>query len=372
MPDVDPCIAVVDPLAKAACQLTHTGQQTASFASDPLGSIAKSCAEATAWFWEHLAIAINTTTQVDFTNAGFLQSYAMVFAVSSVLVAILWLLAVAKRVIRGVGVGKAIGESIGFLLLAVTASALAPAVLYLVMGVVDAATAGLASGLGDNATRFLTGAGKALQPLPGGGGPVVLIVGSVVGIVVGLVLWVELLLAAAALYVAAVFGPLVFAGLVDRSMWAHTRRWIGLVVGLALVKPITVVVVGLGAGLAANGGPADGFSSVLVAIALLLVAVFASAVLFKMVPVIGDDLAQVHQARKSLQASGPAAAIPGPATVAAQGISAHMRRPTPAAATPPPAPTPPPRSQSRPTPPPAPMPTTPTPAPAPATPGVTA
>jgi len=375
MPGSASACSLLPGMLGSGCRAAGGASAAVSFASDPLGAIAAAGAKATVWIWGQLATAINATTQVDLTNPGFLNTYALVFAVSSVLVVLLWLVAVAKRVVRGVGGGQAVGESVGFLALAAAASALAPAVLVLLMDLVDAATAGLAGGLGPEATRFLTGAGNALTASGStNGGPVVLIVGAVIGLLVGVLLWVELLLAAAAIYVAAVFGPLVFAGLVDRAMWGHVRKWMGLVVSLALVKPVVVVVLGLAAGLAGSGNTADTFSSVLTAIALLLLSTIASYAVYRLVPLAGDELGQLHGARKAVQSSGPAAAVPGPATLVSQGIAAHMRnrgsggRSGPAAAAPQSAPPPAPRTQPpRPTPPPA----RPTPAPATASGGTT-
>ena len=374
MPGSSAC-SLLPGMLGSGCRAVNGASAAISFAADPLGAIAAACANATVWIWGQLATAINATTTVDLTNQGFLNTYALVFAVSSVLVVLLWLVAVAKRVIRGVGAGQAVGESVGFLALAVAASALAPAMLALLMGLVDAATAGLAGSLGPDATRFLTGAGNALTaPGTTNGGPVVLIVGAVIGVLVGVLLWVELLLAAAAIYVAAVFGPLVFAGLVDRAMWGRVRKWMGLVVSLALVKPVVVVVLGLAAGLAGSGNAADNFSSVLTAIALLLLSTIASYAVYRLVPLAGDELGQLHGARKAVQSTGPAAAVPGPATLVSQGIAAHMRNrgsggpAGPAPAAPPSAPPPAPRTQPpRSTPPPA----RPTPAPATASGGTT-
>lgn len=334
---VDWCLPLkfTDPFSYQACDAARSAAGTvsgvASFASDPLGAIAKACADAVTWLWTGLAQQIGSTTRVDFTNPAFLREYALVFAASSVVVVLLWLLAVAKRAARGVPVGQALGEAIGFLLLAVLASALTPAALVLLMQLVDGATAGLASGLQADTTRFLTGASTALvallSPVTGSAvtaGPVVVIALAVAGLLVGLVVWAELLLAAAALYVAAVFGPLVFAGLVDRAHWGAAKKWLSVVVGLALVKPVLVVVLGLAAGLAAAGGTADGFSSVLEAIGLLLLSVFASYAVYRVVPVIGEELGQLHGARKAAQTSGPASVVPGPSTVVSGGINAHM------------------------------------------------
>jgi len=148
----------------------------------------------------------------------------------------------------------------------------------------------------------------------------------------------------------------------------------GLVVSLALVKPVVVVVLGLAAGLAGSGNAADNFSSVLTAIALLLLSTIASYAVYRLVPLAGDELGQLHGARKAVQSTGPAAAVPGPATLVSQGIAAHMRNrgsggpAGPAPAAPPSAPPPAPRTQPpRSTPPPA----RPTPAPATASGGTT-
>src|SRR5450759_4803336 len=160
---------------------------------------------------------------------------------------------------------------------------------------------------------------------PGAGGPVVLILATVVGLIVGLILWLEVLLATAALYVLAVFGPAVLAGLVDRDKWGHVHKWAGFVVALALVKPAIVVVIGLGFGLAGNA-PADAaaaFSAVLSGLAILVLAVLASGLILKFVPIIGDHLSTGMDARRHLSSAGPAAAIPGPAQVMQNSISAR-------------------------------------------------
>lgn len=69
---------------------------------DPLSSLAKGCAEAASWTVDKLSVAVKETANVDFTNPKFLQQYAVVFAASTVLTLLLWLMAVAKRAVRGV------------------------------------------------------------------------------------------------------------------------------------------------------------------------------------------------------------------------------------------------------------------------------
>lgn len=95
-------------------------------ALDPLTSLGRGCADAAAWIVGKLSDAVKDTANVDFTNTRFLQQYAIVFAASTVLTLVLWLLAVAKRAIRGVPLTTAISEAIGFLWLTVLASAFTP------------------------------------------------------------------------------------------------------------------------------------------------------------------------------------------------------------------------------------------------------
>lgn len=93
---------------------------------DPLSSLAKGCADAASWTVDKLSDAVKETANVDFTNPKFLQQYAVVFAASTILTLVLWLLAVAKRAVRGVPMTTALSEAIGFLWLTVLASAFTP------------------------------------------------------------------------------------------------------------------------------------------------------------------------------------------------------------------------------------------------------
>lgn len=95
-------------------------------ALNPLASLAKGCADAAAWIVNKLSEAVKGTANVDFTNPAFLKQYAVVFAASTILTLVLWLLAVAKRAIRGVPLTTALSEAIGFLWLTVLASAFTP------------------------------------------------------------------------------------------------------------------------------------------------------------------------------------------------------------------------------------------------------
>ncbi|MET7609041.1 hypothetical protein ABZS96_43250 [Streptomyces avermitilis] len=294
---------------------------------DPLSSLAKGCAEAASWTVDKLSEAVKSTANVDFTNPKFLQQYAVVFAASTILTLLLWLLAVAKRAVRGVPLTTAISEAVGFLWLTVLASAFTPLILYTVVSATDGVTQVLAKTTGNQTDTFFGTFSAALGKGENiGGGPIMLIVVSMVSILAAGVLWLELVVRAALLYVGALLGTVVYAGLVDKNLWGHVRRWAGIMIAVILVKPVIVIVLGLAGALSSDEGP-DAFSAVVSGLAIILLAIFASAMIYRFVPGFGDEIANSRNNRIMQGAEGKAAAvISSPATLVAQGIKTHSTR----------------------------------------------
>ncbi|MFF6949485.1 hypothetical protein ACFZAD_12595 [Streptomyces iakyrus] len=294
---------------------------------DPLSSLAKGCADAASWTVDKLSEAVKETANVDFTNPKFLQQYAVVFAASTILTLLLWLLAVAKRAVRGVPLTTALSEAIGFLWLTVLASAFTPLILYTVVSATDGITEVLAKATGDQTDAFFGTFSEALKKGEDiGGGPIMLIVVSLVSILAAGVLWLELVIRAALLYVGALLGTVVYAGLVDKNLWGHVRRWAGIMIAVILIKPVIVIVLGLAGALSADDGP-NAFSAVVSGLAIILLAIFASAMIYRFVPGFGDEIAGSRNNRLMQGAESKAAAvISSPATLVAQGIKTHSSR----------------------------------------------
>ncbi|MFG3169109.1 hypothetical protein [Streptomyces sp. NPDC048200] len=332
-PSGDACGLIHGP-AKNYCEGDNSGGGKAGLTGDglgstldPLSSLAKGCADAASWTVDKLSSAVNDTANVDFTNPKFLQQYAVVFAASTILTLLLWLLAVAKRAVRGVPLGTALSEAIGFLWLTVLASAFTPLILYTVVSATDGVTEVLAKTTGNQTDAFFgTFSGALGKGENIGGGPIMLIVVSLVSILAAGVLWLELVIRAALLYVGALLGTVVYAGLVDKNLWGHVRRWAGIMIAVILVKPVIVIVLGLAGALSSDSGP-DAFSAVVSGLAIILLAIFASAMIYRFVPGFGDELAGSRNNRIMQGAEGKAAAvISSPATMVAQGIKTHSAR----------------------------------------------
>ncbi|MEI7030986.1 hypothetical protein [Streptomyces pratensis] len=296
-------------------------------AMDPLSSLARGCADAAAWTVGKLSEAVESTANVDFTNTTFLQQYAVIFAASTILTLVLWLLAVTKRAIRGVPLTTAVSEAVGFLWLTVLASAFTPLILYTIVSATDGVTDVIASSTGGQSDVFFGSFAEALKKGTDiGGGPIMLIVVSLVSILAAGVLWLELVIRAALLYVGALLGIVVYAGLVDKNMWGHVRRWAGIMIAVIMVKPVIVIVLGLAGALSANEGP-DAFSAVVSGLAIILLAIFASAMIYRFVPGFGDEIQGARTNRKqATDGSQAAALISSPAALVSQGIKTHSGR----------------------------------------------
>ncbi len=311
----DPCELIAGP-ARDFCDNGEPGSGSGSGRSlndptsalDPLTSLARGCADAASWTVDTLSKAVKETATVDFTNTAFLSQYAVVFAAATILTLVLWLLAVAKRAIRGVPLTTAISEAIGFLWLTVLASAFTPLILYTLVSATDAVTEVIAGGTSGQTDVFFGTFSEALKKdTEIGGGPIMLIVVSLVTILAAGILYLELFIRAILLYVGALLGVVVYAGLVDKNMWGHVRRWAGLMIAIILVKPVIVIVLGLAGALTSDDGP-DSFSAVVSGLAIILLAIFASAMIYRFVPGFGDEIASARSNAKLSTDGGRAAA----------------------------------------------------------------
>ncbi|MEU6903578.1 hypothetical protein [Streptomyces virginiae] len=300
---------------------------TGAEALNPLASLAKGCADAAAWIVTKLSEAVKGSANVDFTNATFLKQYAVVFAASTILTLVLWLFAVAKRAVRGVPLTTAISEAIGFLWLTVLASAFTPLILYTVVSATDGVTEVIASATGGQTDVFFGSFSEALKKGDDiGGGPIMLIVVALVTVLAAGILFLELFIRAALLYVGALLGVVVYSGLVDRNLWGHVRRWAGIMIAVILVKPVIVIVLGLAGALTGEQGP-NAFSAVVTGLSIILLAIFASAMIYRFVPGFGDEIASARAGRsKATDGAQAAAVISSPASLVSQGIKTHSSR----------------------------------------------
>ncbi|MFE6743897.1 hypothetical protein [Streptomyces tubercidicus] len=333
-PSPDPCDGVSGPVLET-CQGRAGGgggggagtPDTPLESLDPLTSLAKSVGKAAAWMVRQLAEAIESPHQIDLAGAGFVRTYAVVFAASSILVLILWLKAVTKRAVNGAKMTTAMGEAVGLLWLAVAVTAFSPAILYVVIQAVSAVTQALASALGSHQGGLFTSMAKDLETGAGGGGPLIWLLRGLGALLLCGALWLLLVLRGLALLVGEVLGILVYSGLVERDWWGKVRRWSGAILAIVAIEPIVVIVLGMAAALQGDGQ----HGSVVTGLAVTGIAIGASVMLILKVPGVGDGFKVAGNltgrvAGGAVRAMANAAGTDGAAAGVMRGISAHSDR----------------------------------------------
>ncbi|MEU1258445.1 hypothetical protein ABZ445_34655 [Streptomyces chartreusis] len=294
------------PFADKVCNVVEKTNQAIDFASDPLGYIAQFFNNAVTSLFTQMIEALLATTRIDWQDPGFLRTYTMAFAASTVLTTVLWLVAVAKRAIQGVPPLQALMESVGFLLMSVLVSAFAPLAVAYVVRVFDAAAEAMLKPVAGDAADMvvtLTTAMLAVMAIPGGAIIVIFFSLALLAAVAGV--WLELIVRNALILSGLVFGPTVFSGLVDRDLWGHTKRWCGVIVAIIASKYVTFTVIALATGTLASDSPnkslGQSFATVFTALALLFLAFYMPFQLAKFLPAFGDELRDMHAARDDLK-----------------------------------------------------------------------
>ncbi|MFJ2406626.1 hypothetical protein ACIOUE_35605 [Streptomyces xanthochromogenes] len=294
--------------------------------TDPMTSLANACAKTAGWVVTQLGKAVDSTGAVDFTNGQFVKTYALVFAASTFLTLLLWLWAVAKRAVRGAPLTTAIAEAVGLLWLTVLASAFTPLVLYTVVQAVDGITAALSGAGGGQGSQFFKVFADALQKTDESG-PIGKMILALVSIAAAGVVWLEMVIRAALLYCGAVLGTVVYSGLVDKSLWSRVRKWVAIMSAIILVKPVITIVLMLASALTGSNGPSTNSTSAIVSgLAIIILAIVASALIFRLIPGMGDEIVAARRDSYDPASKQAAAVLTRPVSGIRQGINTHATR----------------------------------------------
>ncbi|MFJ9580672.1 hypothetical protein ACIRQF_30315 [Streptomyces sp. NPDC101191] len=245
--------------------------------------------------------------EIDWGNPGFIRLYGLVFALATVFTMVQWLISVVKRVVRGVPLGQAAMENVGYLLLSVAVAGFMPVAVAYTVDFVDTSAEAI---LGDYIAEVFVGgmviftALAAISLLLPGVGVVIAIPIALMILLAVFGLWVMLIVRNALILLGLVFGPLVFSGLVDKDLWGHTRKWVGVMGGIIASK------LGIYLALALAGALLDGVAqsgnrmtlpqaigTCLTFLALLFIALFMPFQVAKWLPFVGDEMQAMAQVK---------------------------------------------------------------------------
>ncbi|HEX3460523.1 MAG TPA: hypothetical protein VHT49_06435, partial [Acidimicrobiales bacterium] len=273
--------------------------QVASFGvSSVLDAIASWVSAGAVWLLAQIGGFLNATTSIDLGASWFTSHYRTMAGLAGVVIVPLLLFGViqaihrqnASMLVRSVTINVP---------LAILLTAVAVKLVQLGLALTDAMSATVAQGAGLDTGHFFASTVAALSG-PVSAGPAtptfVVLMGGLAVVFGAFVLWVELLIRAAAVYVAVLFLPLALASLAWPAIAHWCRRLVDTLVALILGKFVIVSVLSLAAGALAGAsgsspagstgstGDQGGFTDVLGGAALLLLAAFAPWALFRLLP----------------------------------------------------------------------------------------
>lgn len=223
------------------------------------------------------------TTDPRLGSDWFVERYELMMGLGLLILMPLLLIAAIRAIVRQ-DLGQLLRSFFVYLPIAIPATFVAIHLVQTLLAITDDMSAAVSSSVGNDATKFLEGGGGSVSSaLAAAGGGFLIFFGALLIIVAGFLLWVELLIRSAGIYVCVFFLPLVLAGLVWPSTAKWTRRLIETIVALILSKFVIVSIISLA--VAAIGDPGQGgVSTVIGGASLLLLASFSPFALFKLIP----------------------------------------------------------------------------------------
>lgn len=246
-------------------------------------------ASGAAWLVGQVGAVLASTGRPQLGPAWFGGHYQAMARLGVLVVVPLLLLSVIQAVARQ-DLGQLVRAVTVHLPLAILFTAVAVGLVQLGVAAVDAMSTMVSSGSGLDVQRFMHQVAGTIQPsTPVVGGAIPLFVTFLAALVLAFgafVLWLELIVRAAAIEVAVLFLPLALAGLVWPVTSRSARRLAETLAALVLAKLVVVAVLSLAADALVRGsGPSSG-ARVIDGTALLVLAAFSPFALLRLVPML--------------------------------------------------------------------------------------
>lgn len=267
--------------------------------------------EGAAWLIGKVVKGIEETTTPQLTAKGFVSQYEKMATIAALLGMAMLLLAVLEGVAQGNS-----AMLLRVVLVNLPLGFLATSVAYLVVQLLLVATDGLCEAITSaterDGQRFFEGAIKGLGNTGGelGANPTgeaagkaaaplfVTFLAAIIGAFAAFLVWLELIMRDAAVYVVALFMPFSLMAPIWPRWMGALRRSVELLLVLISSKFVIVSIIALAAGLLAD--PGEGVESILAASALMLMACFAPFVLFKFVPFAEGAMSAAYSRRSTV------------------------------------------------------------------------
>jgi len=299
------CKVASDPVGTAkdvAGAVTHPGETAKDIVAAPfkaagdevMAGVTTWVATGAGWLVEQGGKLIDETTTPRLESAWFLRQYGLMTVIAAFFALPLLLLAIVQGIVQRDG-GAIVRAAALQLPLAFIFTAMAVVVVTLCVALTDLLSAQVAQSVGSDAREFFADTTKALATLGGAAGGVqgavgaplfATFLGALVAAIGAFLVWLELLLRSAAIYVTVLFLPLGFVAMI----WPSTARWsraLGwLLFAIVFCKFVIVAILALASAGMAHSRSEDAFQGVLAGGALLILAAMSPFALLKLVPIV--------------------------------------------------------------------------------------
>jgi hypothetical protein len=275
------------------CQLGNLGGTVASAGVDAvLNGLSQWVASGAEWLLDQIGNVLVSTTTIDVGASWFRSHYGQMTALAGVVVLPLLVASTLQAVYRQ-NAGQLLRSFFVQLPLALLLGVVGIQIVVLSLSATDALSNAVAGGAGSDVSALLSGVSKGMVAAvadPTMATFVLLMVGLLVA-AAAFVLWLELLVRAAAVYVAVLFLPMALATLVWPSIAHWCRRLVETLAALILSKFVIVATLSLAAGAVASGtagtgAAGSGFAAVLAGGALLVLSTFVPFAILRLIPMV--------------------------------------------------------------------------------------
>jgi hypothetical protein len=289
-----PGVQALNPVCQVGTVISGVGGTVAGAGINAvLNGLSSWVAGGAEWLLGQVGHVLIATTTVDLGADWFRHNYAVMTGLAGVVVLPLLLVSTLQAIFQQ-NAGQLVRSFLLQLPLALLLGVISIQVVVLCLSATDAMSNAVAGGASSSVSQLLTSLSTSLAAAladPGIAAFVVLLVGLLVACA-SFVLWLELLVRAAAVYVAALFLPLALITLVWPSVSHWCRRLVETLAALILSKFVIVATLSLAAGAVASGTDAGGghggssFASVLAGGALLVLATFVPFAILRLIPMV--------------------------------------------------------------------------------------
>ncbi|MEI8051994.1 MAG: hypothetical protein WCI12_11230 [Actinomycetes bacterium] len=284
-------ITAADPLCQGISGIGSSIFGTGATAA--LDAMAAWVGNGAAWLLEQIGGALGSSTAVSLRAPWFVERYRAIESLLGI-IALPLLLAAAIHALVRQSPGLLLRAALVQLPLGMVLAGAAVEFATMALAIVDELCRAVSGATPGSLTSLTTALAKALAEQNATNGPAtpafVVMLGAVLVAVAGLLLWVELVVRSAAIYVAVAFLPLTLIAMVWPSLASWSRRLAETLVALIASKLVVVVVLDMAVG-ALGTASGRGFSTVVTGLALLVLAAFAPFSLLKVLPMFEQSAA---------------------------------------------------------------------------------